>query len=239
MTAAPLWSMTGLPRLARGAVAVTMSVVLLPVVPQVTDPGSLATISLSMGMEFLIGLLIGLTAAVFLHGAGLAGEIIISQMGLNLGPSAASMSDVLVPGVGQLKTAMVTLIYLGIDGHLILLRGVADSLQAFPPGMAFIPDAGPPLAIHLMTTMYKAAIQAAAPAMVALVLIDVAVGIMSRAVPQLNAIMVLFPVTILLGLVMVAAAMPMTAQAMYGWMADLGHHVGVVLEALSKAKGGN
>ena len=82
-----------------------------------------------IALEMLIGLSIGMTAAVFVQGVALAGEVISLQIGLNLGPFLAPTPDVQVSGVGQIQSVLAILIYLSTGGHLILLRGLADSLR--------------------------------------------------------------------------------------------------------------
>jgi flagellar biosynthetic protein FliR len=161
----------------------------------------------------------------------MAGEILSLQMGLNLAPSLTPMTDVEVPGVGQLQSFLGIMIYIGVDGHLMLLKGVADSLQTVPPGFHLALDHGVALGSLMLGTMFTAALQAAAPAMVALVVVDVSVGIVSRAVPQVQAILVLFPLTILVGLVMFGVSLPSVAAVVGGWMSELPARVAEVANA--------
>ena len=217
----PLWSMQGLPRILRAALAFVLTLMLLPTVSRAEVPDQLLRIPVGLAMEFLLGLLIGLGAAVVVQGASMAGEVLTSQMGLNLGPSASPVSEVVIPGVGQLQSFLALLIYLSVNGHLMLLRGVGRSLEALPPGLNLVLAGGPGIGTRIFETLFSVALQVAAPALVALVLINLAVGITSRAVPQLNAIMVLFPVTIGVGLIMVGLTLPMVATTLEGWMGNI------------------
>jgi len=233
MTAtAPMWSMSGVPRRVRTAVTVILSLMLLPLAPRVEVPELLAVLPVGLAMEFLVGVVIGLTAAVFIYGVTLAGEVLALQTGLSLGSAVAPISEALVPGVGQLKSFMALMIYLGLDGHLMLLRGLADSLQALPPGGGISFEAFPELAIHFLGTVYSSALQAAAPAIVALLLINVAIGITSRIVPQLHAILVLFPVTIGIGLLMVGISLPTVATVVAGWIQDMPERIAEIIYLL-------
>jgi flagellar biosynthetic protein FliR len=123
-----------------------------------------------------------------------------------------------VSGVGQIKGILALLIYAGLGGHLMLLRGLADSLHALPPTLA--PDLGVGAGRVALAVggLFRAAVQAAAPVMVTLLLVNVALAILSRAVPQVNAMMVAFPVTIGVGLLMLGAAVPLLGHLLAGWV---------------------
>ncbi len=234
MTAAPLWSMNGIPRQIRVAVTVLLSLVLLPLVPRTHTPDSLALLPVGMAVEFLLGLTIGLTAAVLVHGAAMAGEVLSLQMGLSLGPAIAPMTDVNVPGVGQFTSFLSLMVYIAVGGHLMLIRGVAESLQSLPPGATGILG-GASVGAALLGTVYTTALATAAPAMVALLAVNVAVGITSRAVPQLPAILVLFPVTIGVGLFVFGLSVPALGSVTTGWMSELTQRVAGALHALAPA----
>lgn len=221
MLTAPLWSMTAMPRAARAAITVLLALVLLPGTPAVPDAEHVLDLPVPMALELVIGLAIGLTAAVLVQGVGLAGEVISLQMGLSLGPALAPMPDVQVSGVGQLKTFLALLIYVSVGGHLVLLEGLAGSLRALPPGTPMDLDAGARGATLLLGTLYTSALRAAAPVMVTLLITNVALAILSRAVPQLNTMMVSLPMTIGVGLIMLGASLPLVASAIGGWMSGL------------------
>ncbi len=231
---APLWSLNGTPRLVRVVVAVVLTLALLPACPVARAPEALVVLPLGLAAELLIGLTIGLTASVIVHGAALAGEVISLQMGLSLGPALAPMVDVQVPGVGQIQSMLALMIYIAVDGHLMLLRGLARSLEVLPPGAGISLEQGPAICVLLANTLFTVAIQAAAPAMVALFLVDLAVGFANRAVPQLQAIFVLFPVAILTGLLLLWFSVPTVTAAIGEWMVVLPAQVAGVIEALRR-----
>lgn len=235
MTSAPLWSLHGIPRQLRAAMAVSVALVLLPFVPEVPGDGPLVLLPAAFAVEFLVGMAIGFSAAVIVQGAALAGEILAMQMGLSLGPAAALMSDVLVPGIGQLKSLLAAMIYVAVGGHLVLLRTVADSFAVVPPGGPVSLDRLPAFGAHLLEVLYTCGIRVAAPAMVSLLLLNVAVAITSRAVPQIHAILVLFPAMIGLGLIMIGLSLPMVGGTLAGWMSELPERAATAVQALRAA----
>jgi len=221
MITAPLWSMSGLPRLARAAIVIALAVLLLPAVPPMRAPESALELPLLAGLELLIGLAIGLSGALLVQGVVLAGEVISLQMGLSLAPQLAPMPDLEVSGVGMLMSTLALLLYAAIGGHLALLRALADSLRELPPG-APVDLRGGALGLgHAAGALFSCGVRAAAPIMVALFLANLALALLSRAVPQINTMMVSLPITVAIGLVMLGAALPFVASTIDGWVRGL------------------
>jgi flagellar biosynthesis protein FliR len=220
MLVGPLWSLAMVPRQIRGAIVVLLAVMLLPTTPRVAMPEEALQIPVPLAMEILIGVAIGLTAAVIVQGVAYAGEVIAIQMGLALGPAISGMVDLEVSGVGQIKGLLALLIYVSIGGHMMLLQGLAQSLQTVPPGTPLLLDGGGD-AIMLFGSLFSTALQAASPVMAALLLTNAALAILNRAVPQMNAMMVALPLTIGVGLIMVGAALPFLANNIGGWLSSL------------------
>lgn len=221
MIAAPVWSMTMVPRMGRAAIAVLLALCLLPLAPRVELPDTLLQLPLPMAMELLVGVVIGLCAAVLVQGVALAGEVIGIQMGIALGPALSAMPDAPVSGIGQIKSFLAVVIYLSIEGHAALLRGLAASLDALPPGLRVSFAHGGELAERFLGIFYTTAIRAAGPMIVALLLANAAVAILGRAVPNLNVILVALPITIGIGLVMFGACVSILAPAIAGWMGGI------------------
>jgi flagellar biosynthetic protein FliR len=233
MLAAPLWSMTALPRAARAAITVVLATLLLPSAPKTALGDRVLDLPLPMAMELVVGIVIGLTGAVLIQGVTLAGEVISLQMGLSLGPALSPMPDLQAPGIGQLKGLLALAIYVGVGGHLLLLKGLADSLQVLPPGTSMNLELGGRAAASMVGGLYTSAVQAAAPVMVALLMSNAALALLSRAVPQINTMMVSLPLTIGIGLVMLGTALPIVASIVTGWMRELPAGVDVLLHALA------
>ena len=221
MLTAPMWSMTMLPKTARGAITVLLALALTPLAPRTPLPDQALELPIPVAMEMVIGIAIGLTAAVLVQGVALAGEVLSLQMGLSLGPQLAPLPDVPVSGVGQLTTFLALVVYLATGGHLVMLRGLAESLRLLPPGLPIALDSGGRLAAVFCEALFGSAVRAAAPVMVALLLANLALAILSRAVPQLNAMMVSLPVTVGVGLVTVGLTLPLLAAMIGGWMQAL------------------
>lgn len=217
MLTAPLWSMTTMPHGIRAALTVVVAMVLLPAAPRVPMPAEVLDLPLPLMVEMAVGMAIGLVAGVLVHAAGLAGEVLSLQMGLSLGPHLSPVPELQVAGVAPLTTLVAVFVYLAVGGHLAMLEGLADSLHALPPGRGLDLAAGG-AAARAAGALFSCALTTAAPVLVTLLLANVALAILSRAVPQLNAMLVSFPITIALGLLMLAASLPIVTQTTARWM---------------------
>ncbi|HTR97198.1 MAG TPA: flagellar biosynthetic protein FliR [Candidatus Acidoferrales bacterium] len=215
---APGWSGTTFPSSIRAAVTVVLAVLLLPLAPVVPIGEHVLDLPLPMAAELAIGTVIGLAAAIIVQGVGLAGEIISMQMGLSIAPALAPVPELQVVGVGPLSTALAILIYLTLGGHLALIHALGQSLRTLPPGGGLAFTAAGPAATELAGRLFSCAVSVAAPVMVTLLLTSLSLAILSRAVPQLNAMMVSFPITIGVGLLMFAVSMPVVSSVIARWV---------------------
>lgn len=232
--AAPLWSMTGVPKTVRSAAVVLLSLVLLPSLPHIAPlPDDMVAMSLVLAGETMMGVAIGLTGALVLHGISIAGEVASLQMGLSLGEALGSLPPGATVGIGQLQGYFGMLIYLSVGGHLTLYRGLAASFAAVPPGQAWLGAAGARQAVDLASAVFSTGVRAAAPIIVALLLANLALAILGKAVPQLNVMMVSFPITISIGMVALAATLPFLAAFITGSIDTLPGLVGQAIQAFT------
>jgi flagellar biosynthesis protein FliR len=223
--------MSTLPRTARAAITVIITVLLLPSAPPVHIGPEVLDIPLPMAMELVIGIAIGLTAAVIVQAASLAGEIISIQTGLSLGPALLPQLDLQGSALAQIPTTLAILVYVTVGGHITMLEGLAESLCRVPPGSTAAFAMGLPTVTALMEGLFLTAVKIAAPVMVTLLLVNLALAVLSRAVPQLNALMVSFPITIAVGLLMLGVTVHITAGSMAGWFGELPNKIDGVISA--------
>jgi flagellar biosynthetic protein FliR len=135
------------------------------------------------------------------------------------------------PVIGTWLSTLATFLLLASNGHLMLIARVADSYAAWPPG-------GPPPGAGVMTALvgfgghvFAAGVTIALPVAAALILIQLAMAVLTRAAPQLNLFAVGFPVTIMAGLALLAMALPVMAGAIQASI-DAGLAAGAALGAL-------
>jgi flagellar biosynthetic protein FliR len=125
------------------------------------------------------------------------------------------------PALAQMQALLGTAVFVSLSGHLTLVQGLADSLHAIPPGSALRSFDGGVAIVTQLGSLFGRAVQVAAPAMVALSVTNIAMAILSRAVPQLNAMAMSFAVMIGVGLIMVGVSLPFIASLVSRWTAAL------------------
>ena len=205
-TAAPLFGHSAVPVRVRVAFAVVVSAAVAPSVELPLGSGSVAWGGLVL-QESLIGLALGFSMRLIFAAFDLLGEFVSIQGGLG----AATVVD---PASGASSLALATtlqtfmlLVFLAMDGHHDVVRAAAHSYAVLPPGGG-LPAAGAFLGIaKLGGEIFAMAARLAAPFTVAMLVSNIAVGIMGRAIPQLNLMMLQLPahVAMTLGLLLLGA----------------------------------
>ncbi|MGE8501876.1 MAG: flagellar biosynthetic protein FliR [Pseudomonas sp.] len=181
--------------------ALAISVVLVPTLPPMPQVDALSLRSLLLILEqVLIGAMFGFILQLFFHLFAVAGQIIAMQMGLGFASMVDPANGVSVPVLGQFMLMLVTLLFLAINGHLVALEILAESFVALPSGQGLMVNHYWELAGKL-SWVIGAGLLLTLPMVTALLVINLAFGVMTRAAPQLNIFSIGFPLTLALGLV--------------------------------------
>jgi flagellar biosynthetic protein FliR len=214
---APFWSALGIPRLVRGAVVVVVAAGLGSIAPPVAYPEGGVDLLVPLVSEFLVGLTIGLMGAAIQHAMLLASEVVALQTGLSLGQLFGS-SEEGSAAVSQLYAWLGLAVFVAIGGHLMMIEGLGRSLETLPPGSLLTIEGGASWALTVVGSLFAHAIQVAAPVTAALTVSNLAMAILSRAVPQLNAMAMSFSVSIGVALLVIGAGLPVVARAVGRWV---------------------
>lgn len=212
---APVYASIGVPRRIRllAAIAVTLALTSgMPEMPAVS-PGSWAGM-LILAKETLIGILLGFTLRIAFAAVDVAGELIGLQMGLSFAvfydPQNAGQSPVL----GQFLGILTTLTFLALNGHLLTLSVLAESFTLLPVAPAPVAAPGIWSVITWAAVLFTAGVMLALPVIAALLIANIAMGVLSRVAQQLNLFAVGFPVTIVAGFVVLTISLPYIGTAM-------------------------
>ncbi len=232
----PLFNARNLPNLLKAGLALTVSLVLWPVVSLdaslfPTDPYGFVFFLIA---ELMIGFLLGLSIQLIFGGLQLAGELAGVQMGLSMASIMDPQSGSNATVIAQFHYLFGLLIFLSIDGHHWFFRALIRSFQLLAPG-EFVPRAG--LYRHLLGLsgkMFLIAIQVAAPVTAVLFFIQIALGILARAVPQVNILMSSFPLTISLGLVFLGLSLDLLWPYLKNLFEESGQGLVMILLPLMK-----
>lgn len=212
-TAAPVFSSRVFPVRARIALAFLIAYAAQASMPQqavvsVNDPEALGVVIQQVG----VGLAIGFTVRLVFGAFELAGQVIGFQMGLGFAaffdPSTSAQSS----AMGRFYANMAALLFVVLNGHLMVIMAVAQSFTAFPVDQNFLQALGTMKLYELGADLFASAFWIALPVVAMLMFANLALGIVSRVAPQMNIYAIGFPVTLVVGLVGVALTLPMLEQ---------------------------
>ena len=214
-TAAPVFSMRAIP--VRTKVGLAFLVALcaqaaLPAQPVIDLNGraALGAVLQQVG----VGLAIGFAVRLVFSAVELAGEIIGLQMGLNFASFFDPASNAQVSAVARFFGNMALLLFVVINGHLMVLMAVVKSFERFPVQGHWMAAVGQMRLHELGAALFASALWIALPMVVMLLFVNLTLGVISRVAPQMNIYAVGFPVTLTVGLLGIAATLPMLEPPM-------------------------
>jgi flagellar biosynthetic protein FliR len=209
ISVAPLLSHRAVPVRMKIALALSITVLLVPQVqsPPITDvltaPGLMLLIN-----NVLIGVVIGFAVRLVFAALELAGELIGLQMGLSFAgffnPSTGQQQN----AVASFMSLLALLMFIAIDGHLMLIHALAESFRLYPVSVGMDLPMGFDRLLRLGSDMFAIALTIALPFLAVMLLTNVVLGVLARVAPQLNIFAVGFPMTILVGLVTLFVLLP-------------------------------
>jgi flagellar biosynthetic protein FliR len=220
----PFFGGDGVPMQAKGALCLLLSFALWPALSfsGITFPGHPFSIALMIFSEILLGLTIGLVIRFLFAAIQTGGMLIGFQMGF-------SMVNVVDPdsGVSESVTShflyMVGLMtFLSINGHLYLLHALSLSFKFIPPGGMVITPHMYNGILSFSGQIFVLAVRIAAPVMVAIFLVDLSLALISRAAPQMNVLIVGFPVKISVGFLFLGILFNIVSMLLVDFVATIG-----------------
>lgn len=196
---APVFGAMFVPAQMRLLIALVLSCAMLPVMGAVPaiEPLSIPGV-LAIGQELMIGIAIGFLLKLAIEAAIIGGQIVSSGTGLSFAmvvdPQAGG-----IPLLGRFYLIIATLLMLAADAHLQLIALLAASFSLFPVGGGGIDAVDARQVTDFAGIMFVGALKLALPSVAAMLMVNVTFGVISRAAPTLNLFAVGFPVTLLMG----------------------------------------
>ena len=217
---APFWGGRAVPGLVRVVVAVSLSVAVYPLakpVGAIHESPLLLSLLMALGGEVLLGLVLGWAAQLLFAGMRLAGQEIEIKMGLGLAQLVDPQEGGQTTVLSTLFELMAALVFFSLNGHHLLIRALASSYSLFPLAgvetrhVAFVQ--GPVLSLvegMVVSTgeIFTIALRVSAPVIVGLLLSDIVLVIVSRAIPQMNVFLVALPLQLAFGMLLLLLSLP-------------------------------
>lgn len=208
---APAFGAETVPGRVRIVLAGSLTLLIAPLLPA---PPAVAAFSgagaLITAQQVLIGLSLGFCVRILFDSVTLGGQMLANSMGLSMAYNVDPLHarDAGTPSLGQLYTLLVMLTFLSLNGHLALIEVLVRSFHTLPVGTAGLGVAGLQTVAGWGSQLFAGALSIALPGVTALLIVNLAFGVMSRAAPAFNLFAIGLPVSLVFGLVIVALGLP-------------------------------
>ncbi|NCO66345.1 MAG: hypothetical protein COW32_01750 [Candidatus Aquicultor secundus] len=204
---APVLGSRNIPTQVKIGLALMTSIALFPFIPspQIDKSIDMINFTLLIAKELSVGAVIGFTANLVFMGFLLAGQIIDFQMGFSMVNVVDPLSNLSVSIMGQFNNLLAVLIFLAINGHYYLLTALAKSFEIVPLTTFAITPGVTENFLGMIVNMFIIGLKVGGPAIGVLFMTDLAMGLVSRAVPQINIFIVGMPLKIAIGFATVIA----------------------------------
>lgn len=177
-----------------------------------TMPAHPFELVIMLGSELLLGIVLGLAVHFLFAGIQTGGQLLGFQMGFTMISIADPLSGAQISITSHLLYMVALLSFLALDGHLFLLRAFAESFALVPAGGLVANPAVANELVRLAGGMFVVAIKIAAPVLVTLFLVELALALMARAAPQMNLLMIGFPLKIAVGFFFIGLLLTIMSQ---------------------------
>lgn len=212
LVTSPVFGSRNIPAIVKIALAVLLSVILLPL----NTPGlslisdDIPGLGLALGRELILGAIIGFSSTLMFTAMQMAAHFIGLQMGLAVANVMDPVGQNSVSVLDQMYSVFAMLLFFAIDGHHLLIMAIQQTFEIIPLDTFVFSSMMADRIVVLTSQLWVISAKLALPVLAALLLADVALGIIARVVPQLNVFFVGLPLKIGLGLMTMLLALPMT-----------------------------
>jgi len=215
IVAAPAFGGTFAPAQVKIGLTVLMALAIAPVAV-VPAPGPALALSVVVMREAAIGLALALAIRALVAGAELAGQLIGFQMGLSYSATVDPQSGVRNTLVATLYGNLTLFTFFLLNAHHAFLRALVRSYATLPVGLGSVDGSMPQMVMHLLGLVFTLGARLAAPVVAVLVVAELALSLLARSAPSLNLMAVSPSVRALVGLLALAAAVPVVVGVVSG-----------------------
>ncbi|HET7488837.1 MAG TPA: flagellar biosynthetic protein FliR [Acidimicrobiales bacterium] len=232
LVTAPPFAGRMVPARVKVGLAAAMAVALGPRIAQgATVPVDTAPLIGAVVTQVVVGVALGFVAQLVLSAVQAAGGFIDLFGGFTVTAAFDPLSTNHSAVLGRAYQLLAVTLLFAVNGHLVLMQGFLRSFDAVPVSGIHLGGLATVLTRDL-ALLFVAALEIAAPLLAALFLADVALGLLTRAAPQLNAIMLAFPLKVLLTLALLGFALPLLPGAVHGLLDRVSESTAAVLRSL-------
>lgn len=221
--ASPIFGHGLVPVRVRAGLVGVLALALAPVVPsaRLDDAASPWALAGLIAVEGIVGVTLGLLAQLIFAGVQLGGQVAGIQVGFGIANVIDPMTETGATVLAQWQQLAALLAFLALDVHHVLLRAVLASFHAAPVGGVVLDGALLQGVVAHGASLFAVGVRIAAPVLIVMLLVNGALAVLARTIPQLNVFAVGFPVNVGVGLIVVGASLPFTMRFLAGRFAAL------------------
>jgi len=202
---APMFGARFVPARTRVVLAAAITALVIPLLPAPAIAPFSAQGFVVVAQQLLIGVAMGFALQVIFDSLGLAGQLLANSMGLSFAFNVDPLRGNSTAALGQLYIILATLTFLALGGHLALLEVLVNGFTTLPIGTTGLGHEGLWMMVLWGGQLFAGAVMIALPGVTALLIVNLAFGVVSRAAPTLNLFAVGFPISLVVGLLVVLA----------------------------------
>lgn len=219
----PFFSARVIPVLSKAGLALIITIVLFPVINNkvIEFPNTLWGMVHVIIAEFIIGAILGLLVTLFFEGVRIMGQLVGFQTGFAITNILDPQSGVQVSIFSNMAYLMAIVFFLLLNGHHILLNAIRESFEIINVGSLSLNDQILQKLIPISGDMFVLAIKIGAPAIAAILFTMVAFGLITKLIPQMNIMIVAFPVQIVIGLIFFGISLNVLLRIMEKYLGSL------------------
>ena len=227
--AAPIFGAQFVPPRVRLLLAGAITLIVAPLIapPQVvpfSGQGFIVTVH-----QIIIGLATGFTLQLLFDALAMGGQLLSNSMGLGFAFNVDPLRGASTPVIGTLYMLLVTLTFLALNGHLLLIETLVEGFSTLPIGTTGFNGSAMWSMAAWGSELFAGSLMVALPGMTALLIVNVAFGVMSRAAPTLNLFAIGFPITLIFGLIIIYSGLPAVQTTFVGSLDKAFEHIATLM----------
>lgn len=207
---APILGSRNVSVMVKAGLALLLTYILFPLIfnEKITIPDTFGAYIFMVAGEFFIGITIGFAASLTFSAIQMAGQLLDMQVGFGIINILDPQSGQQLPLVGNFKYILALLIFLATNSHHMILAALFSSFKLIPVTGFHYHSAMTDIIVDMVGGMFVIAMKICFPVLLALLLTDVALGILAKTMPQMNIFVVGVPGKIIVGLFVLSLALP-------------------------------
>lgn len=205
---APVFGTRSVPPRVKVISTLAITAVLVPILPVPTVDVLSPLAILIIAQQIMIGIIIGFSVQLVFSAVITGGQIVAMQMGLGFSLMVDPQNGAQSPVLSQFYIVFVMLVYLAINGHLVLIEILAESFKTMPISAQGLVANDFMQVVKWGTNIFAGGMAIALPAIASLLVVNISFGVMTRSAPQLNIFAIGFPITMLIGFSLVMITLP-------------------------------